>query len=117
MVVTPEAPDLVQQLFAVLSDMFECKSCLTMFSDLADVDPHALAEALDPPGHGERLGHDAVARQLGARHHADRRATAREIERVIFSHSCQIFLSFVSEYFPVESHAHIEFHVWSMRDL
>lgn len=81
MVVTSEAPDLVQQLFAVLSEMFEGKSCLTTFPDLADVDPHALTEALDPPGHGERLGHDAVARQLGARHYADRRAAARERER------------------------------------
>ena len=43
------------------------------------MDPHALTETLDPLGHGECLGHDAVARQLGARHHADRRAAAREI--------------------------------------
>ena len=51
-----------------------------MIPDLADVDSHALAEALDPPGHGERLGHDAVARQLGARHHADCGAAVRERE-------------------------------------
>ena len=91
-VVTPEAPDLVQKLFAVLSQMFDGKSYLNKIPDLADVDPHALAEALDPPGHGECLGHDAVTRQLGARHHADCWTAARERESDIFPFMSNIFV-------------------------
>ena len=57
------------------------KSSLITVPDLADVDPHTLAETLDPLSHGERLGHDAEARQRGASYHADRRAAARESGR------------------------------------
>ena len=38
--------------------------------------PHALADALDPPGDGGGPAQDAVAGQLGARHHAQGRAAA-----------------------------------------
>ena len=49
-----------------------------------DVYPHALADALDPPGDGGGPAHDAVAGELGARHHAQGRAAATRSNKVHF---------------------------------
>ena len=57
--------------------MRACDLVNEALAGFADEYPHALALPLDLSRHGRRVGHHAVVRDLGPRHHADGRAAGR----------------------------------------